>query len=147
MPGRPLPSEADMIAGGYGRPDMVRRRAILRETLDKLNSAAPPNLFHKIAANNLARWHAEAATPEPAGEVRVLSGDWGEVTLRLTKEHGVCFAALNMANPYVPGGGYVEGMVAQEGSVRAKSFTLPERQCRILPPLIFLSFSVTFRAG
>ena len=33
------------------------------------------------------------------------------------------------------------------GTVRAKSFILPERQCRILPPLIFLSFSVTFRAG
>lgn len=114
MPGRPLPSEVDMIASGYGRPDMVRRRAILRETLDKLTSAAPPNLFYKIAANNLARWHEEAATPEPVGEVRVVSGDWGEVTLRLTKEHGVCFAALNMANAYVPGGGYVEGMVAQE---------------------------------
>jgi hypothetical protein len=103
-----------MIASGYGRPDMVRRRAILRETLDKLASAQPPDLFHKTAADNLARWHAESATPEPAGEVRVLSGDWGEVTLGLTREYGVCFAALNMANAYVPGGAYVEGLIAQE---------------------------------
>jgi hypothetical protein len=114
MPGRPLPSEVDMIASGYGRPDLVRRRSILRETLDALASVEPPNLFHKTAADNLARWHAEAATPEPVGEVRVVSGDWGEVTLGLTKERGACFAALNMANAYVPGGGYVEGLVAQE---------------------------------
>ncbi len=32
----------------------------------------------------------------------------------MTKEYGACFAVLNMANAYVPGGGYVEGMVAQE---------------------------------
>lgn len=114
MPGRPLPIEGDMIARGYGEPDMVRRRAVLRETLDKLESAEPPNLFHKIAADNLARWRVETAVPEPHGEVRVLPGDWGEVALSLTKEHGVCFAVLNMANAYVPGGGYVEGMVAQE---------------------------------
>jgi 5-aminolevulinate synthase len=34
MPGRPLPNEVEMIASGYGRPAMVQRRAILRETLD-----------------------------------------------------------------------------------------------------------------
>jgi hypothetical protein len=114
MPGRPLPSEAEMTASGYGRADMVRRRAILRETLDKITSAELLDFFHNIAANNLARWREEAAIPEPAGEVRVLPGDWGEVTLQLTQEHGACFAVLNMANAYVPGGGYVEGLVAQE---------------------------------
>ena len=46
--------------------------------------------------------------------MRVIAGDWGDVTLRLTREHGHCFAVLNMANAYVPGGGYVEGMAAQE---------------------------------
>lgn len=114
MPGRPLTSEVDMIASGYSRPDMVQRRTILRETLDRFSAAVPSNIFHQIAAGNLARWRAEAVAPEPAGEVRVYSGDWGEVTRELTKEHGVCFATLNMANSYVPGGGYVEGMVAQE---------------------------------
>jgi len=44
----------------------------------------------------------------------VFPGDWGEVTGSLTSEHGACFAVLNMANAYVPGGAYVEGAVAQE---------------------------------
>ena len=46
--------------------------------------------------------------------VIVSSGDWGEVTARMTKEHGTTFASLNMANAYGPGGGYHMGMVAQE---------------------------------
>lgn len=32
----------------------------------------------------------------------------------MTRENGVRFAVLNMANAYVPGGAYVEGAVAQE---------------------------------
>ena len=44
----------------------------------------------------------------------MIAGDWGEVTLDLTRRHGQTFAALNMANAYIPGGGYVEGCPAQE---------------------------------
>ncbi|MCZ6830031.1 MAG: DUF2263 domain-containing protein [Gammaproteobacteria bacterium] len=32
----------------------------------------------------------------------------------MTRGHGATFAVLNMANAYVPGGGYVEGSMAQE---------------------------------
>jgi hypothetical protein len=32
----------------------------------------------------------------------------------MTKVHGTCFAALNMANAFVPGGAYVQGAAAQE---------------------------------
>lgn len=46
--------------------------------------------------------------------MQVIAGDWGEVTCALTKAHGTTFAVLNMANAYVPGGGYVEGSPAQE---------------------------------
>jgi hypothetical protein len=46
--------------------------------------------------------------------VLVLPGDWGEVTLELTRRYGTLFASLNMANAYGPGGGYTHGMVAQE---------------------------------
>ena len=71
MPGRPLPSEAEMVERGYGRPDMARRRVILRGTLDKLASTVPPNLYHNIASKNLARWRKETTATEPEGEVRV----------------------------------------------------------------------------
>jgi Uncharacterized protein conserved in bacteria (DUF2263) len=47
-------------------------------------------------------------------EIRVLPGDWGDVTQAITREHGTCFAVLNMANAYSPGGAYVEGAIAQE---------------------------------
>ncbi len=103
-----------MSANGYGASDMARRRAVLRETLKRFETAEPPDGFHQRAGENLARWRKEATEAAPTGEVQIMSGDWGEVALRLTRAHGVCFAVLNMANAYVPGGGYVEGMVAQE---------------------------------
>merc|ERR1711970_47713 len=46
--------------------------------------------------------------------VEVLPGDWGDVTLKLTKRYGRTFAVLNMANAYFFGGGYAHGQVAQE---------------------------------
>ena len=36
------------------------------------------------------------------------------MTQKLTKVYGETFAVLNMANAYFPGGGYDEGMPAQE---------------------------------
>ncbi len=36
------------------------------------------------------------------------------MTQHLTQLHGRCFAVLNMANAFVPGGAYVEGAAAQE---------------------------------
>ena len=36
------------------------------------------------------------------------------MTAGLTRKYGVTFASLNMANAYCPGGGYTDGMVAQE---------------------------------
>ncbi|MDQ2996987.1 MAG: DUF2263 domain-containing protein, partial [Chloroflexota bacterium] len=53
-------------------------------------------------------------TAPPAQQVHLLQGDWGDVTLTLTKAYGACFGVLNMANAYVPGGAYGEGAIAQE---------------------------------
>lgn len=114
--GRPLPEdpEGTLHHPGFTGPLAARRRAVLRETIDAFLRADPPDRFHRIASANLARWKSQAARPEPSCRIRVLPGDWGDVTGALTREHGACFAVLNMANAYVPGGAYVEGAAAQE---------------------------------
>jgi hypothetical protein len=116
MPGRRLLSEDDFIDPRYGpeRPEMVRRRGVLRETLDRFVSADPSNKYHLLAQTNLQRWFDTRNPPSGSHRAHVVSGDWGEVTHSMTKLHGTCFAALNMANAFVPGGAYVEGAAAQE---------------------------------
>jgi len=112
--GRSLPPEARLRGGPYGRADFVRRRQVLRETINVLERAEPAGHYHRLAQRNLERWASEATPVGTGPSVRVISGDWGEVTHRLTKEFGTTFAVLNMANAYVPGGAYVEGAPAQE---------------------------------
>jgi hypothetical protein len=117
MPGRRLLSDAEVIAanaGFFADPASQRRRAVLRETIAAFESQAPPDRYHRLAAANLARWRAERQAPEAYCQVHVHAGDWGELTGHLTARYGICFAALNMANAYVPGGAYVEGASAQE---------------------------------
>ena len=58
-----------------------------------------------------------------------MNGDWGVVTLALTREFGKTFAVLNMANAQTPGGGYLEGMAAQEENMFRRTdchFTLTD---------------------
>lgn len=114
MPGRKILNESDPRLKMYGRLDLVQRRMILKETLGSLSTAVPSDRYHLLAAKNLGRWQNQARPSHPQEKVQVYSGDWGEVTHMLTKAHGVCFAVLNMANAHVPGGGYMEGMIAQE---------------------------------
>lgn len=87
---------------------------MLRETLCAFAEAEPPDRYHRLAQDNLARWCARARPAATELQLDVRPGDWGVVTQALTVEHGECFAVLNMANAYVPGGAYVEGGVAQE---------------------------------
>lgn len=88
------------------------RMVVLKETLDAFADAAPEH-YQTLAAENLSRWFAEAK-PTEGFTLLVLPEDWGVATLALTKQYGKCFAVLNMANAYSPGGGYVEGHPAQE---------------------------------
>jgi hypothetical protein len=114
MNGRHLCSDEEAARRGFRDAASARRRAILRETIEAFERARPADRFQRLAAENLARWQQDSRI-EPSGlRIEVFRGDWGEVTRSLTKAYGKCFAVLNMANAYVPGGAYVEGAVAQE---------------------------------
>ncbi len=114
MTGRRLLSNEEAIQRGFKGSDFARRREILGETIAALKQANRYNYFHCLANENLERWRTTAETAKTALSLDVVSGDWGEVTYSLTRKYGKCFAVLNMANAYVPGGHYVEGTVAQE---------------------------------
>jgi hypothetical protein len=106
-------SDEDAESKGFGGPDNARRRAVLRETLSAFAEARPTDQYHQLAYTNLESW-AATAPPTRGLTIEVLPGDWGDVTATQTRRHGHCFAVLNMANAYVPGGAYVEGAMAQE---------------------------------
>lgn len=114
MVGRRLCSDAEAAARGFGGPEAARRRAVLRETVEAFERAQPSDRYRRLAAENLERWRSESHRRESALRIAVYRQDWGEVTRALTREVGACFAVLNMANAYLPGGGYVEGAIAQE---------------------------------
>jgi hypothetical protein len=112
--------------------EAARRRQVLAETLAAFRQAEPPHRYHGLATRNLARWRSERAEPGPATGIRILPGDWGDVTGRLTRQYGACFAVLNMANAFVPGGGYREGAIAQEENMFRRTdchFRIDPDQC------------------
>lgn len=104
-----------------------RRIGILLDTLSRFELSARTLNYHGLAKKNLEEWSG-GERPQRASfrsaytdlrdfigfEIHIVSGDWGELTLRLTKEYGKIFAVLNMANAYHPGGGYQNGRSAQE---------------------------------
>ncbi len=90
-----------------------RRIEVLHETLaiTRQNGTRIAN----IAMANLERWAKDKpAATNATCKVLVFEGDLLDTAQRLTIEHGVMFACLNMANAVFPGGGYTEGCSAQE---------------------------------
>lgn len=116
MPGRSIPTDSELRSNilGFGDQESAQRRTVLKQTLNAFRNAEPPDYYHQHAKANLERWHNERKSTDSKLVIEVLPGDWGDVTQTLTKRYGTCFAVLNMANAYVPGGAYVEGAVAQE---------------------------------
>lgn len=114
MPISRLSTDREAEARGFVGPEAQRRRDVLRETLLAFERSSPPNRYQQLARSNLARWKLGAEAPAAEPYTAVLQGDWGEVTAALTRQFGACFAVLNMANAYYPGGAYGEGAVAQE---------------------------------
>lgn len=111
-----LPDEAIFAGGPFDRSDMRLRRQVLRETVQHFKNNNES--IQAQALYNLKNWHTETAFGieklNSNAFVDVYSGDWGDVTAMLTKKFGHCFAVLNMANAFVPGGAYIEGAIAQE---------------------------------
>jgi len=95
-----------------------RRIAILLDTLSIFEVSARTLNYHHLALDNLNRWISEnmrkAQVFRRGISIYIIEGDWGDVTLNLTKEYATTFAVLNMANAYSPGGGYTHGAAAQE---------------------------------
>lgn len=115
MAGRRLCSEEEPIGRGLDSVHPARRRRdVLRQTINAFEQANPLDRYHLLAKQNLDRWRVQSSVSDSNLRVEVLPKDWGEVAHSLTRTYGVCFAVLNMANAFVPGGAYVEGAVAQE---------------------------------
>jgi hypothetical protein len=105
----------NLIPLNYQQPDMQKRRKVLRDTIEKFSVSGAAEHYENQAQINHQKWKSsQVALPN---KVRVIAGDWGNVTLELSKATGVIYAVLNMANAYGPGGGYLEGMVAQEENI------------------------------
>lgn len=114
MVGRLLIQDDSPIPERYNSRENAIRRRVLRETIARFANCPAGDRYRSRALANLARWRNESRTTGEASSILVFPGDWGVVAQNLTKQYGTCFAVLNMANAYVPGGAYVEGAVAQE---------------------------------
>mmetsp|Transcript_27281 Transcript_27281/g.54561 ORF Transcript_27281/g.54561 Transcript_27281/m.54561 type:complete len:415 (+) Transcript_27281:306-1550(+) len=122
--------------GTVQESDVPRYHKLLA-TIGRFEDHSASGDFHKKAAMNLNRWkeviegaitvsHQQSSRRAKielygsglSAEVGQAGlGDWGAVTSYVTQKYGETFAILNMANQYAFGGGYQEGMIAQEENV------------------------------
>lgn len=113
------------------------RNKALMDTLTRLYSEDERNRLRAAALKNVQRWKEEGNPKKVEEEkavpkklrINVIPDDWGIATQRVTKEYGEVFACLNMANASYFGGGYLQGMVAQEENMFRRTdchFSHPE---------------------
>ena len=104
-----------ILEESYLKTENGKRQKILTKNLEEFENNR--GKFHLQGIRNLIRWSLYSIRPPDHCVVRVVEGDWGVVTLQMTKSYGETFAVLNMANAFGPGGGYTQGMVAQEENI------------------------------
>ena len=77
MPGRKLLTDADWIPTHFGPSDleMIRRRAILHETIDRFENGKLITHYQKLAQQNLVNWSAARKPPPASQHVLVKQGD------------------------------------------------------------------------
>ena len=94
---------------------MQRRNRVLDEVIEHLADPQKRDEVLQTALGNVDRWkkYSKQQTSAPC-VIRVLKDDWGAAAAAVTAEFGQVFAVLNMANATVAGGGYLDGMPAQE---------------------------------
>jgi hypothetical protein len=127
---RPIITEEE-VAPRYQNAAFKRRREVLRETVARLSKPEALEHYRAQGLANLQAWKRRARSRPPQLEVTVVNSDWGEAAQRLTMDSGEIPAVLNMANAYLPGGGYVEGCPAQEENMFRRTdchFSLTERE-------------------
>jgi hypothetical protein len=106
---------ANYPRGPSSRDGDKERYATMIRTYHYLRHDRVNQMLIETALTNLAQWEQSATSPSPSVmTISVIKGDWGYVTLELTKIYGVPFTVLNMANAINFGGGYKTGAAAQE---------------------------------
>lgn len=121
---------------------LFKRRQVLRDTVAHFQNLEWSKSIKSLALANVDRWNNVRKLedrPSSFSRIQVFPGDWGDVTLHLTRMFGTKFTVLNMANAYVPGGGCDEGMPAQEENIWRRS------DCRLRVPRRELSNQAEFR--
>ena len=111
---RPLCSDQEAVLRGFGDADSARRREYLRETIIAIEQSNPLDGYHRLYHRNLCRWRAQSDITGQKLRLEVLPGDCGDATRSQTRNYGVCFTVLNIADACVPGSAYVEGAVAHK---------------------------------
>ena len=95
----------------------------LKKTLEYFSTNN--NLYNATnkALGNLKLWNdeAEKVKRKVEAKVEIKQGDWGDITLGMTRQYGQIYTVLNMANAIYPGGHYTEKPQAQEENMFRRS--------------------------
>ncbi|WP_233590514.1 poly(ADP-ribose) glycohydrolase domain-containing protein [Legionella qingyii] len=102
--------------------DLWRHDSIYK-TIVKVTNADEYQYLQKTAISNMKRWKElnSATTSAFVPRVEVKYQDWGDATLKATKDNAVTYTLLNPSNKRYPGGAALEGGSALEENIWHRS--------------------------